>query len=137
MMHNQKMTEVFPSAHVLFNLKTTSSTSKVLPCKSIFYLTNLTYRPGKEYMIHSLGTKANPKQNYTLFFNICEYTQHKCSDAKTSDFANSVNNNQTCNHLSGTDKTEQKAKLLNNDYPEYGVNLKMIHGNACNAKKNY
>ena len=36
--------------------------------------------------------------------------------------------------MSGTDKLEQKAKLLNNDYPEYGLYLKMVHGNACNAK---
>jgi hypothetical protein len=75
-----------------------------------------------------MGTKEVP-HNYTLFFNICEYTQHRCSDAKTMDYANSVNNNQTCNHLSGSDNVEARTSLISKDSPEYGVNMKMIHGN--------
>lgn len=87
-------------------------------------------------MVHTMGTKEVP-HNYTLFFNVCEYTQHRCSDAKTMDYANSVNNNQTCNHLSGSDNVEARTSLISKDYPEYGVNMKMIHGNQCNATHNY
>jgi len=91
---------------------------------------------GSEYKLHTLGTPATP-HNYTLFFNVCEYTTHRCSDVKTLDYANSVNNNQTCEHLSGSGATDLKASLQNENHPEYGVNLQMTHGNACTEKKNY
>lgn len=53
------------------------------------------------------------------------------------DYANSVNTNQTCEHLSGADATSIKAYLQDENYPDYGVNIKLTHGNACTERKNY
>ena len=89
-----------------------------------------------EYKLHTLGSAAIP-HNYTLFFNVCAYTQHRCSDVKTMDYANSVNNNQTCEHLSGSQPSDLKATLQDENHPEYGVNLHMTNGNACTDKKDY
>ena len=53
------------------------------------------------------------------------------------DYANSVNNNQTCEHLTGAESTNIKASLQNEKHPEYGVNLQMTGGNVCKPNKNY
>ena len=103
--------------------------------KNIFNFEGLRLKDS-EYKLHTLGTAAIP-HNYTLFFNVCGYTQHRCSDVKTLDSANSVNNNQTCEHLSGSQPTDLKASLQDENHPEYGVNLQMTNGNACTEKKNY
>ena len=73
----------------------------------------------------------------TIYFNICEYTQTKCNDKTSYDFASSINSNNTCQHLSGNNKLDQKVYLIDEDHPEYGVNIKFKHGNACSREKNY
>lgn len=41
----------------------------------------------------------NGKGNVTIDFNICDYAYRRCPD-NTLDFANIINENNTCNHMS-------------------------------------
>mmetsp|Transcript_4438 Transcript_4438/g.7558 ORF Transcript_4438/g.7558 Transcript_4438/m.7558 type:complete len:311 (+) Transcript_4438:493-1425(+) len=77
------------------------------------------------------------RKNYSVAFNICEHSQRRCSDKQTLDFANSVNENGTCQHLSGSDLAHQQVSLQDQSYPEYGVVMKFKMGNACTDKKDF
>ena len=55
--------------------------------------------PGSDYQV----VKMRPAEgtNYTLYFNLCQYTNHDCPDRLAYDLAHSVNENNTCVHNSG------------------------------------
>ena len=44
---------------------------------------------------------AKGSKNESIFFNICEPTKTTCPDAEVVSYANMVNENNTCLHLSG------------------------------------
>lgn len=80
---------------------------------------------------------AKTGSNFTIYFNLCEPTNHKCPDKNTQDFANSVNENNTCSHLSGGSTSDQTVSLQDQRYPEYGVNMQFVNGNACTDGRDF
>ena len=69
--------------------------------------------------------------DFTVWFNFCKITEHKCQDRNSSDYANSINQNNTCSHLSGAAESDQLVFLQDKNIPEYGVNVRMVNGNSC------
>jgi len=71
------------------------------------------------------------KGDNTINFNICNQAFRTCNDA-VPDFANMINQNNTCNHLSSGSISNIKVSLINDNKPEKGVSLYFEGGNYCN-----
>ena len=73
-------------------------------------------------------------------FNLCGPTAHPCSDLR-EDYANMVNYNNTCNHLSKVvEEGEQKPgvmSLISDRNPSLGIIMSYEGGNQCNATSKY
>ncbi|CDW71763.1 UNKNOWN [Stylonychia lemnae] len=73
----------------------------------------------------------NGKGNITIDFNICDYSFRKCPD-EASDFANIINENNTCSHMSSGSLSDVGVSLIDNDKPDLGLRLNFTGGNMCN-----
>jgi len=94
---------------------------------SVFNFEGLSIKD-EDYVI----TKKYPDGgDYTVWFNLCRVTEHKCQDKNSIDYANSINQNNTCTHLSGAKESDQLVFLQDPGIPEYGVNVRMVNGNSC------
>jgi hypothetical protein len=74
----------------------------------------------------------NGKGNVTIDFNICDYSYRKCPD-ESSDFANVINENNTCSHMSSGSLSDVGVSLIDTDKPDLGLRLNFTGGNMCNA----
>lgn len=102
---------------------------------NIFNLQNLRMTD-YDYNVTYKGTKEKPN-NFTVFFNICEYTKHKCSTKDSTDSAHFININNTCSHATDKSLSDQKVYLQNSNYPDYGLKLKFLNGQKCTNDLNY
>ena len=93
---------------------------------------NLAVRAEGDYEV----TYSDGDEDVTIYFNICEYTINKCSD-DASDYANQINSNNTCEHLSSDSINEQTVALLDSEFPDKGVALSYTGGNWCNDTNQY
>jgi hypothetical protein len=64
----------------------------------------------------------NGKGNVSINFNICEYAQRTCPDGY-ADFANVINENNTCSHMSSASMSEIDVDLIDEEQPELGLVL--------------
>ena len=78
----------------------------------------------------------NGKGNVSIDFNICEYAFRKCPDA-ADDFANIINENNTCNHLSNDAIAQVGVSLIDSANPALGLRLNFATGNQCNDTSKY
>lgn len=60
--------------------------------------------------------------NVSINFNLCAYTFRTCPDGFV-DYANIVNENGTCVHLTDTKLSKIGVRLIDDDYPELGLIL--------------
>lgn len=58
--------------------------------------------------------------NVTIDFNICEKSFRQCPDG-VSDYANIVNENHTCNHISAPTLSEVGVSLIDFNKPDLGL----------------
>ena len=72
----------------------------------------------------------------SVHFNICAYTFRECND-QMRDFANKVNSNNTCNHLSSDSVSKAQVALADAKKPDKGVTITYHGGNLCNATDKY
>ena len=71
--------------------------------------------------------------NVSINFNLCAYTFRTCPDGFV-DYANIVNENNTCAHLTDTKISNIGVKLIDEEYPELGLILDLYSGShLCNA----
>lgn len=68
----------------------------------------------------------------SINFNICEYNARQCPDGQ-QDYANSINSNNTCNHLSSSDISDVQVELIDIWRPDLGLELTYFGGNQCNS----
>ena len=78
----------------------------------------------------------NGKGNVTIEFNICDYSYRKCPD-NFLDFANVINENNTCNHMSSQYLTDVGVGLIDEDRPDLGLRLNFSGGNMCDEKNKF
>lgn len=78
----------------------------------------------------------NGQGNVTINFNICDYTIRNCPDGY-ADYANEVNQNNTCVHLSSASISDIGVSLIDPDEPDLGLVLTFKGGNQCNATSDY
>lgn len=78
----------------------------------------------------------NGKGNVSINFNICDYTHRTCPDGY-ADYANMINENNTCNHLSSATLSEVTVSLIDEEVPDLGLKLLYKGGNRCNATNFY
>jgi hypothetical protein len=81
-------------------------------------------------------TYNNGKGNVSLSFNICEYAYRTCPD-NFADFANFVNENNTCNHMSSQSLSDVVVNLIDEDKPDLGLKLLFKGSTKCNDTANY
>ena len=72
----------------------------------------------------------------SLYFNICGYTNHKCTDGD-SDYGNSVNSNDTCHHYSDSSISHVAVSFIDSSYPDFGVSLVYTYGDYCTESEYY
>jgi hypothetical protein len=72
----------------------------------------------------------------TVNFNLCEYAFRTCPDG-FADFANLINENNTCNHLSSQALSEVGVSLIDEEQPQLGLKLAFKGGNRCNDTAYY
>jgi hypothetical protein len=77
----------------------------------------------------------------TIQFNLCEPTVRKCPDMM-GDFANIINANNTCNHLSHILDDDETTvpfdlSLIEESHPDLGLIMRYTGGNKCNETANY
>lgn len=58
----------------------------------------------------------------SIDFNICAYTTRVCSDG-VDDYANVVNENNTCSHMSTTSISDVVVSLIDTSTPDLGLIL--------------
>ena len=78
----------------------------------------------------------NGNGNVTIDFNICESAFRTCPD-NYADFANIVNENNTCSHMSSASLGDVLVTMIDSDYPELGLILNFTGGNTCNATSSF
>ena len=78
----------------------------------------------------------NGNGNVTIDFNICDYSFRKCPD-NAPDFANVINENNTCNHLSSQYLSDVKVDMIDSEQPDLGLTLLFSGGNMCNATNKF
>jgi hypothetical protein len=78
----------------------------------------------------------NGKGNISIDFNICDKTSRKCPD-NGQDFANVVNENNTCNHLSSGSLTDVVVSMIDENKPDLGLKLLYSGGNMCNETNKF
>ena len=66
----------------------------------------------------------------TINFNICEFAYRQCPDS-VADYANVINENNTCNHMSGNELSQVDIALIDADKPSLGLQLQYEGGNFC------
>ncbi len=54
-----------------------------------------------------------------------------------ADFANMVNENNTCSHMSSQSLSDVVVALIDTENPELGLTLKFNGGNKCNSTSYY
>jgi hypothetical protein len=81
-------------------------------------------------------TYNNGKGNVTIDFNICDYAYRQCPDT-LNDFANVINENNTCSHLSSSNLADVGVSLIDDDKPDLGLKLNFTGGNMCDEKQKY
>ena len=64
----------------------------------------------------------NGKGNVSIDFNLCENNFRQCPD-NTKDFANIINENNTCDHMSSDDLSEVGVSLIDIENPDAGLLL--------------
>jgi hypothetical protein len=72
----------------------------------------------------------------TIDFNICAYTTRTCSDG-VSDYANEVNENNTCSHMSTTSISDVAVSLIDTSDPDLGLTLVFSGTVLCNSTSYY
>ena len=72
----------------------------------------------------------------TIDFNICAYTTRTCSDS-VDDYANEVNENNTCSHMSSTSISDVAVSLIDSDTPDTGIYLEYSGTVLCNTTAYY
>lgn len=99
------------------------------------------------YNLNGLKISTNETEDYSVSynngngdvvidFNICEYSFHTCSDG-VQDFANEVNENGTCHHLSSSSLNNPVSTFISEDSPKLGMNLIYTGGDMCNDTAYY
>jgi hypothetical protein len=78
----------------------------------------------------------NGKGNISIAFNICEYAQRTCPDV-VADYANIINENNTCNHISSKSLSEVGVNFIDSSRPDLGLKLNFTGGNMCNKTDKY
>ena len=73
----------------------------------------------------------NGNGNVSIDFNLCEYNYRKCPD-EDNDYANIINENNTCDHMSSDDLSQVGVSLIDTENPEAGLLLEFTGGNSCN-----
>ena len=73
----------------------------------------------------------NGKGNVEIDYNICEYAFRRCPDGG-KDYANVINENNTCSHLSSGSIHDVVVSLIDPDKGELGMKLLYKGGNYCN-----
>ena len=71
----------------------------------------------------------------TIDFNICGYTARTCLDG-VQDYANRINHNNTCSHMSDDDISDITVSLIDLDKPWMGLVLTMMGNVVCNETSN-
>lgn len=71
---------------------------------------------------------AKGTKNESIYFNICEPTKTTCPDAEVVSYANMVNENNTCLHMSGQNAYNQEVYPIDEQHPEYGVRMTFTGG---------
>lgn len=78
----------------------------------------------------------NGNGNVTIDFNICDETKRKCPDG-AKDYANIINENNTCNHMSTKSISDIDVQLIDTAVPDLGLQLYFKDGDKCNATSNW
>lgn len=91
------------------------------------FFTYLGYSDEGDYKVYY----NNGKGNVSINFNICEYTFRKCPDGAL-DFANEINQNNTCDHLSSSSLHDVGVSLIDENKGDLGLRLFFTGGNMCN-----
>jgi hypothetical protein len=76
---------------------------------------------------YRVGYNNAGKGNVSLAFNLCEYANHTCPDGM-ADFANIVNENNTCSHIGGKALSDVGVALIEEENPELGLILTFDKG---------
>jgi|LauGreDrversion4_2_1035121.scaffolds.fasta_scaffold327901_1 hypothetical protein len=72
----------------------------------------------------------------SIDFNICAHTFRTCPDGG-ADFANLVNMNNTCLHLSNAVLADTGVELISSSEPDLGLILTYKGASMCNATAPY
>jgi hypothetical protein len=78
----------------------------------------------------------NGNGDVVIDFNICEFSFNTCPDL-VNDFANEVNENGTCHHLSSDSLSNPVSTFISEDMPNMGMNLVYTGGDMCNDTSFY
>ena len=62
------------------------------------------------------------KGNVSIHFNLCDFTKRTCPDG-FADFANVINENNTCSHMSSNKLSDVVVALIDVEDPELGLSL--------------
>lgn len=69
-------------------------------------------------------------------YNICDYTMSTCSDSG-KDYANLVNENNTCYHISTSSINDVAITFIDEEVPSLGVSLTYGGASMCNDTDYY
>lgn len=96
----------------------------------------LIYSDDGDYKITYSKKVANGTANVTLDFNICAFTFRDC-DPTVRDFANIVDENKKCRHMSSNNLQDVGVSLIDDSTPEKGLILDYKGTEKCQGNQTY